>query len=318
MTDEKNPKIAVVVPSIREEQLRLWKAAWEPLLEKHNVFLYTINDGDNPEVACRIYGKGWSGDSGSVMWVLNEYPERLRKLIVNRNPAVRNIGFYQAIRNGADIIMTFDDDCLPVGDTIQDHLDALNMKVNKYWMNTATEGPFMRGYPYGDRYETQVVVSHGVWTNHPDLDAPTQLLLGENVPPITFYKGVVPNGVFMPFCGMNVAFRREAAHMMYWAPAKMLKGAERFDDIWCGIYMVREMRAHAYNYAWVSGYATVNHTRLSNIYENLKKEAYGIQIHDMVVHGASRDSLPEDVQQFFNDYEHMRAEWLDIITEMTW
>jgi hypothetical protein len=64
-------------------------------------------------------------------------------------------------------------------------------------------------YPYSLRGGVPTVISHGLWLNAPDYDAPTQLLKPRerNTRHIDAVI-TVPAGVLMPMCGMNVAFDR--------------------------------------------------------------------------------------------------------------
>lgn len=43
-------KIAVIVPTIREEKLKDFLLSWSELFTKHNVWLYIVRDGENPTV----------------------------------------------------------------------------------------------------------------------------------------------------------------------------------------------------------------------------------------------------------------------------
>ena len=70
-----------------------------------------------------------------------------------------------------------------------------------------------------------------------DWDAPTQLVNGNK--PYSIYKGVFPRGVYFPFCGMNIAFKRKMLPYVYYAPMGHRVGIDRFADIWLGIHLRR-------------------------------------------------------------------------------
>jgi reversibly glycosylated polypeptide/UDP-arabinopyranose mutase len=252
-------KIAVVVPTIRmTESIPAFLDAWKELLVKHNVELIVVDDtGDKPQV---IHN--------------GEEKELQSDLVSNKCAGVRNLGFLYISKNLPDIeyIITLDDDETPIGDPIQDHIDQLNRKVPISWLSTANI--FTRGFPYAVREEAPVMLSHGVWFGVPDYDAPTQLLIPKDFKP-TYYQGIIPKGIFFPMCGMNLAFRREALPYMYFAPVGQYKGAERFDDIWLGLEVVKDFAK--LNWGIVSGYAGVNHNRASNVFTSLEKEAVGIR-----------------------------------------
>lgn len=295
--------ISVVVPTMesREEVYEKFLEAWEPLFSKHEVILVTVYDGDEPKLSYKPFNYytivdrepkeptiEFSGDGSKKV---------LNTLIFNKNDGVRNYGFYFLARYyKPDIIITLDDDTLPLGDTIQDHLDALNRKVPITWMNTASE--YMRGFPYNKREEAEVVLSHGVWQGVADWDAPTQLVKGNR--PVDFYKGVIPKGVFYPMCGMNIAFKRCMLPYMYYAPMGPKVGLDRFADIWAGIESKKIIDEN--NWAVVTGYATVRHERASNVWKNLQKEAKGLEMNE---------NYGED--EYFKLYKEKREAWEQII-----
>ncbi len=273
--------IAVVVPTIREEQLKKFLEAWESLFKKHNVSLYIVKDGENPTV------------NGTT---LESVMGKDKDLIYNFNDGVRNLGFYQAYKDGADIIISLDDDVLPDGDTIQDHLDALSKKYPISWMNTVHE-VFMRGFPYSLRDESECVLSHGAWKGVADFDASTQLVIG--TPEVTPRRMPIPKGVLFPMCIMNVAFKRELTPYFYQAP--MYGNINRFADIWSGIEVKKVIDARGW--AAVTGYATVHHNRASDPFINLQKEARGVSMNEKYGEG-----------DYFIEYEKLRTRWFNLLT----
>jgi hypothetical protein len=259
-------KIAIVIPTIRKEMHAKFISAWFPLIEKHNIEVVTVWDGDNPIV-----------EHNGHTFTLEEIMGDNSDLISKKCAASRNLGFAYVAKYMPNIeyIYTLDDDEEPVGDPIEDHLKALEARYPISWFSTTIihKGTdYMRGFPYGVRTEAEAVVSHGVWINNPDYDAPTQLHADNKV---EFYKGVIPKGVFFPFCGMNIFFRRKVLPLMYYAPVGDYKGAERFDDIWAGLELKKEI--DELGLAIVTGYATTDHTRASNVFHNLEHEAVGIR-----------------------------------------
>ncbi len=255
--------IAVVIPTIRPEKLKDFKCAWQPLFTKHDVSVIVVIDGEKPYV-----------EFDSQRIELQEVMGKYADLIYNFNDGVRNLGFaVSAKMTDNEYIISLDDDVEPVGDPIQDHLDALNMRVPISWLSTADQ--YTRGFPYGIRDEAPVKLSHGIWAGIPDWDAPTQLTR-TNERPLRFYKGVIPKGVLFPLCAMNFAFRREATPYIYQAP--MFDNLNRFADIWGGIEMKKDFDRK--KWAVVSGYSTVFHKRASNVFTNLQKEARGLVLNE--------------------------------------
>lgn len=279
-------KICCVVPTIRPESIPAFLEAWQLLFDKHNVVFVLVLDGENPSVKC----------DGFNEWFLDS------DLVSNFCAGVRQAGFLFIHKYLPDVeyIFTTDDDCFPIGDPIEAHLAALRYKLPISWLSTSTN-QFMRGFPYGVREEAPILLSHGVWENTPDYDAPTQLLTPKWDVPV-YYKGVIPKGIFFPFCGMNYMFRREALPYIYHAPVGQYKGAERFDDIWAGLEIVRDFAK--LNWGIVSGYAKVNHLRASNVFTSLEKEAVGIKMNEVYWKG--------EYDEWYKDFIIKRKAWFEL------
>jgi hypothetical protein len=274
-------KIAVIVPTIRQEMfIRTFLPAWDHLFTKHEVYLFAVADGENPIVQPYFYNS-----SGKYVADMVDFTNTELEPIYNFTDACRNLGFYVAKREiDPDIYISLDDDVLPIEgtDPIQEHIDALNMSVQLDWVNTSTTHR-MRGKPY-NLPEYPVWLSHGVWKGVPDLDAIQQLQHPEmkdvDCPAIT-----IPRGVYFPLCAMNFAFRKELLPWAYQAPMgrKLAEDGlpvyDRFADIWSGLVMKHAIENRA---AAVSGYSTVYHSRASNVYINLKKEAVGMEVNENI------------------------------------
>ncbi len=275
--------IAVIVPTIREEKLKEFLNAWDFLFKKHKVALYIVRDGEKPTV-----------NQFTVEGVMGEYKD----LIYNFNDGVRNLGFAQAYKDGADIFISLDDDVLPDGDTIQDHLDVLNTRKEISYMNSVDD-IYMRGFPYWARNEAQVVFSHGLWNNVYDFDASTQLVLGAKTP--QHRKMPVPKGILMPVCVMNVAFTREV--MPYYYQAPMFGDINRFADIWSGWEVKKYIDEKGL--CMVNGYAKVNHNRASNPFVNLVKEARGVGMNE------------ERTDEYFKLYQDKLKRWQEYLSSLS-
>jgi reversibly glycosylated polypeptide/UDP-arabinopyranose mutase len=281
----KQMKTAVVVPTIRPDRMKKFMKAWRKLFDKHQVELLIVKDGENPTV------NGLS--AGEVM-------DKYADCLTNFSAAIRNLGFAYVARRLPDVevIITLDDDETPVGDPIQDHINALQMRVPVSWMATASE--YMRGFPYGVRDEAEVVLSHGVWKGVADWDAQTQLSYGNR--PVSFYKGPIPKGVYFPMCAMNLAFKIKMLPYIYHAPRAL--GMDRFEDIFAGIVSKREIDKNGW--AAVSGYSIVNHKRASNVLVNLKKEALGIKLNENFWTG-------DESHPYFKIYRQKLKRWQEFV-----
>lgn len=282
--------IAVVIPTIRT--VAEFLKAWKTLLDKHNALVIVVRDGDEPTV-----------NGHSLQEVMGEYSD----VIYNYNSCVRNLGFAYVLKNHPETkyILTLDDDTRPIGDTIQDHIDALNQRVPVSWMDTASV--HMRGFPRELRDEAEVVLSHGVWEGVKDWDAPTQFVLDDIRKPVEFYRGPIPRGIHYSMCGMNVMFKRKATKYMYWAPQGPKIMDSRFDDIWAGIYSKRGIDREGW--AVVTGYAKVLHDRESNMWRNLQRESIGLEINEGVWRGQENDP-------YFVKYAYARDRWEEFVCSL--
>ena len=280
--------IAVVLPTIRQETIPTFLQSWQPLFDKHNVEFIMVVDGEDQHI------------------IHNHERVDLKSDLVSKFCAgSRQLGFLYISQSLPDVeyIITLDDDETPIGDPIQDHINALNMKAPISWMSTANI--HMRGFPYGVREEAEVMLSHGVWDGNPDYDAPTQLLVPKDFVP-TYYQGIIPKGIFFPMCGMNLAFRRKALPYVFFAPVGQFKGAERWDDIYAGILLIPDFAK--LNWGIVTGYARVLHTRASNVFYNLEKEAVGLR------HNEEFWKDPENYagDAWFDDFRNKRQAWYEL------
>lgn len=296
-------KIAVVVPTIRPESWELFVNGWEELFLKHKVYLFKVDDaGEWPTIQCFDYSN--KGKADPKIGVKNF------DWIFNKSDTCRNAGFFYASKLlSPDIYISLDDDVLPNdNDPIQEHLDALQMTVPKHWVSTCQD-IYPRGVPYGVRGEMEVVLSHGVWANVPDLDAPTQLLY-PNLKDIAFNKMNVPKGVLFAFCAMNFAFKPQLLPYIYQAPMSKrlaeygVEVGDRFGDIWAGV--VAKLACDELDLGVVTGHATINHTRASKVFVNLRKEAIFMELNEEFANEWQNKDTTNDYVLL---YKKMLASW---------
>jgi reversibly glycosylated polypeptide / UDP-arabinopyranose mutase len=194
-----------------------------------------------------------------------------------QDSAIRSFGFWRSWLAGAEIILTLDDDCYPAGeDLVAAHRD--NLYRTRAW-TSSVPGMRVRGMPYRNTgVLTDVHVSVGLWRGIPDLDA-VCTLAGPQHPPIDGVQTrVMPSRQFFPMSGMNLAFRRDVACLMYFPPMGVGQPFARFDDIWCGLLLQRICRHLGYSI--VCGRPFIDHRRASDPFVNLVKEAPGVAVHE--------------------------------------
>jgi reversibly glycosylated polypeptide/UDP-arabinopyranose mutase len=272
MADDRKPRVALVVPTCRRDSIRGFLSSWAaPGVKFWDDDLLIIVEDDEPAGRLSPLHFGHpdiARDLGADAWIISK-----------GDSAIRSYGFLVAWREGADVIVTLDDDTRPVPgqDYLAEHMR--NFDATPKW-TTSVPGLTPRGMPYGDRGTLRgVMLSMGLWCGVPDLDAAHSLVEGcpaDYTPPEG--RWVVPHGQFAPMCGMNLAFRREVAPLMYFG----LQGSgwpyRRMDDIWCGLWAKKIL--DRLGYRMTIGRPWINHPRASNPFANLVKEAPGVAFHE--------------------------------------
>jgi hypothetical protein len=135
---------------------------------------------------------------------------------------------------------------------------------------------FVRGYPFTLRQGVQTAISHGIWLNAPDYDAPTELFkINEHNKRLADVTLTIPYGIFYPMCSMNVAFNRKligAAFMQGLMGYGQPWG--RYDDMFAG--WASNVIADHLNLGVKSGSPYVRRNNGSHPFTNLKKEYMGL------------------------------------------
>ncbi len=193
-----------------------------------------------------------------------------KDLIPKRSHAETSFGLLYMLANGFDVGYFIDDDTLP---TKQDffgmHLDNLNLSdsvnsvssstrwVNVLYQNFSRHKLYPRGFPYGcveektnikKAFVKDVVMSQGLWTDIPDLDALRILAQGSldgrslvKTAESDFGENFVVSPTnYLTVCSMNLAFKKEIVPAFYQLPMDDNKWhIGRFDDIWSGVIIKR-------------------------------------------------------------------------------
>jgi hypothetical protein len=264
---------ALVVPTNRPDRVGEFLDAWRPwpwdrilIVEDAPELSGPADDGE------RIHRYSWRDINTSL-------PDP--GIISRRDSAIRAFGFWRAWTMGASVIFTLDDDCFPLDrEYIRQHLQ--NLEATPVWHSTV-QHLRVRGLPYANTGTLRnICVSMGLWVGHPDLDAVQLLAQGaRNGDPVLdrgVLSRVMPSEQYFPLCGMNLAFRREVACLMYFPPMGEDSPYARFDDIWAGLVVQRICR-HL-RYGIVCGQPVVEHRRASDPFANLVKEAPGIRANE--------------------------------------
>ncbi len=174
----------------------------------------------------------------------------------------RNFGLLKAWEDGADIIITVDDDnwmlnhdFVALHGIVGQAPELPAVESSSGWFNVcsvleeAHGTPFYhRGFPRGERWKEaqnfvatapirrRVAVNAGLWLDDPDIDAMTRLerpIVVKGVRP-GYERFVLQPGTWCPFNSQNTALLREAIPAYFVSPC-----VGRYDDIWPSYMVVR-------------------------------------------------------------------------------
>jgi hypothetical protein len=229
----------------------------------------------------------------------------------------RNIGFVEALKNGAEIIASVDDDNIPLDDWGKTIHIGTPTNVYYYENNELAFDPigitnhyelWHRGYPIQDLHQrnnkykiTRKTITPDIqadfWNGDPDIDAVCRL---EHKPMCFFDDKYFPfaTNVFSPFNSQNTFFSREALKRYLVIP-----GIGRMDDIWASYYM------ESLGFKVIYNKSTVFQDRnIQNLTKNLTMEFIGYEKTQELLIDLKADSnnfskyLPEESLKAMNMY----------------
>ncbi len=179
----------------------------------------------------------------------------------------RNIALLKAWEEGADVIITIDDDNLMLNQdfvglhsVVGQSPELPSIESTSGWFNVcsvleeASGTPFYhRGFPRGERWREaeafhcfsptrrRVAVNAGLWVDDPDIDAMTRLdhpIVVRGVRPSTPPTFALQPGTWSPFNSQNTALARDVIPAYFLSPC-----VGRYDDIWPS-YLVTRIANH--------------------------------------------------------------------------
>lgn len=258
----------LVIPTIRQNCFLNFKEAWKDLGDWDRMIIVE----DHPEKtfdAGTEYHYSWK-EIAELVGPKNAW------IFSRRDSAIRSFGFLAAARMNAKYILTLDDDCYPAAKEpiFQSHIDAMQ---HKRWISTVPD-LVPRGLPYKSTGIMHTKANMGLWTNVPDQDAIHALInpISNYQPPT--HNWVVPKNQYIPLCGMNYCFTSELIPLSYFPLMGIESPYRRFDDIWHGI-ILKKVCDHL-DYQISVGGPSVKHLRASDPFNNLMKEAPGVQANE--------------------------------------
>ncbi|KAK9995347.1 hypothetical protein SO802_020033 [Lithocarpus litseifolius] len=174
-------------------------------------------------------------------------------------------------------IFTIDDDCFNL------LTPSTPLFFNTLYDPYRDGADFIHGYPFSLREGVSTAISHGLWLNIPDYDAPTQLVKPRERS--TRYVDAVmtiPKGTLFPMSGMNLAFDRELiGPAMYFGLMDYGQPFGRYDYMWAG-WCAKVICDHL-NLEVKTGLPYIWRSKASNPFVNLKKEYDGIYLQEEII-----------------------------------
>jgi Reversibly glycosylated polypeptide len=197
---------------------------------------------------------------------LERYPQLWRHLPFNSIQR-RNVGLLKAWEDGADVVITIDDDnwmlnhdFVRLHGVVGEQPELPAVESSSGWFNVCSMLEeaggtqfYHRGFPRGERWKEaesftcvaplrrRVAVNAGLWLDDPDIDAMTRLerpivvrRMREGAPP----RFVLQPGTWSPFNSQNTALLREVIPAYFLSPC-----IGRYDDIWPS-YIVTRIANH--------------------------------------------------------------------------
>ncbi|CAI5961894.1 unnamed protein product [Closterium sp. NIES-65] len=259
-------QLDIVIPTIRNLD---FLEQWRPFFEPYHLII--VQDGDPTKVIKVPSGFDYELYNRND---INRILGPRASCISFKDSACRCFGYMVSKKK---YIYTIDDDCFVAKDpsgkdinALQQHIKNLLSPSTPYFFNTLYDpyregADFVRGYPFSLREGVSTAVSHGLWLNIPDYDAPTQLVKpSERNSRYVDAVMTIPKGTLFPMCGMNLAFDRELiGPAMYFGLMGDGQPIGRYDDMWAG-------------WCIKTGLPYIWHSKASNPFVNLKKEYKGI------------------------------------------
>lgn len=276
---------ALVVPSNRPAQLAEFFKAWQGRGGWDQVIV--VDDGDDGGAMLKAVGQSdrptmvrnrvdIEDDLGDAAWIISQ-----------GDSACRCYGILEAWRAGAEFILTLDDDVRPH----YMHEDIMHCHVGNMTHRSRFQSSVVSLYPRGMPsveaikgtpgvriYRDDVKASMGLWAGVPDLYA-EDMLHGHPTdykPPLG--TRLIPDGEFVPVCGMNLCIHRDAAPLCWFPLMGRGQPYSRFDDIWMGLILKAGFDALGWKLS--VGEPFVKHERASDPVKCAERERGGRAVND--------------------------------------
>lgn len=263
-------KIAVVIPS-HIPMSEAWIEALDTEAKENGADVVVVDDSDGH---LGTLPADWIVlTKADQMEFLGDLYTQFAKLF-HHSSACRNFGHLWAYKNGYDIIIGLDNDCIVKRNFIRDHKQFINSEYGYGWFNPIGFPHYSRGYPYSQR-SWPIKANMGLWENVLDINGKDRK---PNEPKEIKIAGSTVPASFFPFSGMNFAVHRDAILGFLFLPnfdfEQPLQEPIRFrriDDVWGGYIFQKLMQKM--HYASMVGYPFVFHDTIVVPEDDARDEA---------------------------------------------
>jgi hypothetical protein len=310
---------AVLFPTLRSPEaiVPFIENARDSNFDLGRLFVAVITeDGVDVSRACKLLKEHGIdndvyGEKERRTWFLERNLAKFGHVIPRRSHAETSFGeLLMAEDKSLEFGIFVDDDTAPLQgiDFFGTHLANLGLtgsipevRADGNWINPlyhsfSKHELYPRGFPYSqirtesavhtvNIAEDAVVLSQGLWTNVPDLDAVRILAEGatDGIPKTRLTPDdygptfTVPVGSFTTVCSMNLSFKRKVIPAFYQLPMDDNEwGIGRFDDIWSGLILKRI--SDSLGYRFVSGHPLVAHNKFPrSTFKDLRAEVPALE-----------------------------------------
>ena len=264
---------------------------------EHQTTIWIIPDRQTPPAAAARAAE-WRAQGFDVRFValeqqedfLRPFPELAQRIPYNSDNR-RNVGFLQALAQGAELLISIDDDNYPhpASDFVGEHFIA--GEITDRVVATDTYPIYPRGFPDRVRNGEQTAVSSrdealpvgmnvGLWLGDPDVDAITRNYHAFNVTGWCEKVCHVGPGTWTPINTQNTALLAELIPAYYYVPMnENIDGLriDRFGDILSGLFCKKV--CDRLGYAVRIGGPICEHRRTPhNLLRDLHQELAGIAL----------------------------------------
>jgi hypothetical protein len=234
---------------------------------------------------------------------------KLAEVIPFNSDNRRNIGFLMAAQQGAEIIISIDDDNYPTDQDFYGYHSIVGTQQTTKaahsangWFNPCSLLEFSngrmiypRGFPFSRRWKDRttyttdtgrIVLNLGLWIGVPDADALTNLNEPVNSMGLNSNQQVMlAPGVYSPLNTQNTAFHRSILPCYYYIlMGQKIEGLilDRYGDIWSG-YFAKKVIDQVGHRVTIGKPLTHHRRNLHNLFDDLKAELTGMILTEKIV-----------------------------------